>query len=65
MKLSDVFKTNFIPPHRIGEFEGRVDILKIAGRSFPTERIFKTFLAYLNRDPEAEILTLLHGCYGA
>ncbi len=61
MKLSDVFKTNFIPPHRIGEFEGRVDILKIAGRSFPTERIFKTFLAYLNRDPEAEILTLLHG----
>ena len=59
-RLSDIFKSNFIPPHRLGEFEGKIDIAKIAGRSFTTERIFKTFLAYLNRDPEAEIQTILH-----
>ena len=59
-RLSDIFKSNFIPPHRLGEFDGKIDIAKIAGRSFPTERILKTFLAYRNRDPEAEIETVLH-----
>ena len=58
--LSDVFKTNFVPPHRIGEFEGKIDIAKIAGRYFETERILKIFLAYLNQDPEAEIWMLMH-----
>lgn len=59
-RLSDVFKSNFVPPHRMNEFENKIDIAKIAGRSFPTERIFKVFLAYLNRDEEADVLTLLH-----
>ena len=59
-RLSDVFKSNFIPPHRLGEFEGKLDIAKIAGRGWPTENILKTFLAYLNQDPEADILTVLH-----
>lgn len=59
-KLSDIFKSNFIPPHRLDEFEGKVDIAKIAGRTFETWRILDTFLAYLNRDPEADVTTLLH-----
>ncbi len=59
-RLSDIFKSNFIPPHRMGEFEGKLDIAKIAGRTFTTDEIFKTFLAYLNRDPEADIRTVLH-----
>lgn len=58
--LSDILKTNFIPPHRIGEFEGKIDIAKIAGRYFETDRIFKIFLAYLMEDPESDIVTLLH-----
>ena len=59
-RLSDIFKSNFIPPHRLNDFEGKLDIAKIAGRYFSTEDIFKTFLAYLNQDPEADIDTILH-----
>lgn len=59
-RLSDIFKSNFIPPHRLGEFEGKLDIAKIAGRGFETMRILDTFLAYKNRDPDADVKTLLH-----
>ena len=59
-RLSDIFKSNFIPPHRLGEFDGKLDIVKIAGRTFPSQRILQIFLAYLNRDSDADIESLLH-----
>lgn len=59
-RLSDIFRSNFIPPHRLDEFNGLLDIAKIAGRSFSTERILQIFLAYLHRDPDADLRTLLH-----
>lgn len=59
-RLSDIFKSNFISPHRLGEFEGKIDIAKIAGRHFSTEQLLKVFQAYLNHDPEADIQDVLH-----
>lgn len=59
-RLSDIYKSNFVPPHRLRDFEGKVDIAKIAGRAFPTERIVKIFKAYLDGDEEADLSVLLH-----
>lgn len=60
MHLSDVFKSNFIPPHRLSLLEKYIDIAKIAGRSFTTEKILKVFLAYLHGDPNAKIDDIMH-----
>lgn len=58
--LSDIFKSNFVPPHLLRTFEGRLDIAKIAGRTFTTENIFKAFHAYLTGDEQADIGPILH-----
>ena len=59
-RLSDIFRGNFIPPHRLKEFEGRVDIAKIAGRTFSTDRIFQIFKFYLYGDENSDLSVLLH-----
>ena len=60
-RLSDILKSNFIPPHRLPEFEGRIDIAKIAGRGFSTEWICKAFEAYRTANPNADIMDVLQG----
>lgn len=58
--LSDIFKSNFVPPHLLPGFNNKIDILKIAGRTFPSHRIFQIFKSYLDCDPEADVELLLH-----
>jgi hypothetical protein len=60
-KLMDIFKTNFVPPHRLAEFEGKFTIAKLAGRTSPTQKIFKAFVAYINGDENCEISLCMHG----
>ena len=59
-RLSDIFKTNFVPPHRLKDFEGRVDIAKIAGRGWNTQRILNTFLAYKEGNPNTKVSQIIH-----
>lgn len=60
-RISDIFKSNFIPPHRLKEYDDRLDIAKIAGRWCSTDWIENAFKAYRTGDPNVEVSTIMHG----
>lgn len=52
---TDILKSNFVLPRHLHLFDPYVDIFKIAGRSFSTEKLFKRVDAYVNERNDVDL----------